>query len=102
MTWEFSIHPGVWQDADDAIDYYALVDPSLTRGFIDELEAAFSFVKLYPQAGRILVSRYRRIALRRFPYLVCYEITDEAVRVLALIHNRRGPQWVHMHLANRV
>ena len=96
------VDPGVWKDANDAIDYYAVVEPSLTGSFIDEVWAALAFIESYPQAGRVLISQYRRVALRHFPYLVCYLISDGTVQVLAVIHNRRGPRWVRMHLDSRV
>jgi toxin ParE1/3/4 len=102
VTWVLSIHPGVWDDADDAIDYYAGVEDGLPQRFIAELEDTFVFVRQFPLAGRLLHTKYRRVSLRRFPYLVCYRVFGDVVRVLAIVHNRRDPKWVRRRLANRI
>lgn len=101
MTWALSIHPELWDDADDAIDYYAGVEDDLPQRFMDELRASFAFIRSWPLAGRTFYGGYRRVALKRFPYLVCYWVVGDTVRLLAVVHNRRDPKWVRTRLATR-
>ena len=101
MTWVLSIHPELWDDVDEAIDYYAEVEEGLSQRFMGEVRAAFAFVRVWPLAGRPFYGVYRRVPLRRFPYLVCYRIVDDTVRVLAIVHNRRNPKWIRARLAAR-
>ena len=42
MSWHLSFHPDLWDDADDAIRYYAEADPSLPIAFLDGLDTAFT------------------------------------------------------------
>jgi plasmid stabilization system protein ParE len=35
----------------------------------------------------------RRVPLKRFPYVVAYLETDAAIRVLAIVHDRRRPGY---------
>jgi len=37
--------------------------------------------------------RYRRMVLRRFPYLLFYEIRDDVVEFVAVAHTRRRPGY---------
>ena len=101
MTRSLWIHPELWDDADEAIDYYTGVEDDLPQRFMRELRASFSFISSWPLAGRVFHGEYRRVALKRFPYLMCYRIVDDTVRVLAIVHNRRDPSWVRARLATR-
>jgi hypothetical protein len=39
---------------------------------------------------------YRRRLLTRFPYVVFYEVVDDAVEVIAVAHAKRRPgYWLH-------
>jgi len=53
-----------WDDADEAISYYAHADPSLPAVFLDELDSAFAFIRQYPEGMASYHGIYRRIALR--------------------------------------
>ena len=101
MTWVLSVHPEVWDDADDAMDYYAGVEDDLPQRFIAEVDVALDFAERFPLAGRRLCAKYRRIALRHFPYLLCYRVVDDVVRVLAIVHARRNPKWIRARLFSR-
>ena len=101
MTWVSSIHPELWEDADEAIDYYAEVEEDLPQRFMGELRAAFAFIRGWPLAGRAFQDVYRRVALKHFPYLVCYRVVDETVWMLAIVHSRRDPEWVRARLDSR-
>jgi len=101
VNWVLSLHPEVWDDIDDAIEYYADVEVSLPERFLMELDVAFDFAERFPLSGRPLYTKYRRIVLKHFPYIVCYRVIDKTVRVLAIVHGRRDPKWVRRKLAAR-
>ena len=103
MTWRLSFHPEVWDDADDAARHYGEVDPRLAGAFVSELGTAFRFIRQYPKGAPVFHAPYRRVALRRFPYLVCYRVMDDGgdVRVLMVVSARRDPQTIRSMLAQR-
>ena len=101
VTWHLSFHPGVWDDAGEALVYYASVEPELPGRFLTELQSVFRFVGQYPNAGAQLHRTFRRVALRRFPYLVCYRVADGTVRIVAIVHARRDPSAVRRDLEQR-
>lgn len=66
--------------------------------FFDAVDAAISHIVDLPQAGGFVprVSRelgVRRRAVTRFPYHVIYLETPEAIRILAIAHDRRKPGY---------
>ena len=103
VNWSLSFHPDLWNDTDDIIKYYAEIDFDLAIAFMDELDAAFAFVRQYPEGAAKRGGLYRRIALRRFPYLVCYRVIHEtkSIRVLAIVQAQRDPRWISSLLAGR-
>ena len=101
MTQIPSVHPEVWDDVNDVIGYYNDLADGLAEGFLDEFDAALSFMGAYPLAARVFHSKYRRVALRRFPYVVCYRVVGDLVRVLAVFHDKRDPAWIDAILTAR-
>jgi len=101
MNWVLSVHPGVRDDIGDATDYYTTIDSDLATSFVDEAQIAFSFARQYPHAGHTVYTKYRRVTLSRFPYLMCYRVVGDTVRILAIVHSRRDPKWIRARLDAR-
>lgn len=97
----FSLHSDVRHDFAEAISYYAGVEPGLPQRFTDELVTAFEFIETNPTVGRMVHSRFRRVFLKHFPYMVYYRVTDTNVFVSLLVHTRRNPVWVQDQLTGR-
>jgi toxin ParE1/3/4 len=45
-----------------------------------------------------MIKDARRSLLPRFPYSLCYVISDEIVIILAVAHHRREPDYWHSRL----
>ena len=101
MKWTLSVHPEVKDDIKEAVDYYASIDTDLAERFVDETQSSSDFVSQYPNAGQILHTKYRRVVLRDYPYMVCYRVIGNLVRVLAIVHCSRDPMWIRIKLAFR-
>jgi toxin ParE1/3/4 len=68
------------------IEFLAAVDAAMQRISTDPVE--FALLETAP-----VESNVRRFLLRRFPYAIIYEITSDEVRVLAIAHTRRRPDY---------
>jgi plasmid stabilization system protein ParE len=79
-------------ELDDAIDYYEDQSSGLGFEFADEVEHALARINHYPQAWSSLSSRVRRCLVKRFPYLVIYEIRGESIVVVAIQHHHQKPE----------
>lgn len=68
--------------------------PGLGGEFLAEVQRAFGSVRARPAAGAPMPKGRRRVLLRRFPYAVVYrELPGALVRVLAVAHGRRRPEY---------
>ena len=58
------------------------------------IRRAFEHIEQFPEAAERVEQRpgVRRFPLARYPYVIYYEIADDAVTVLRILHGaRRGP-----------
>lgn len=66
--------------------------------FLATLDAAIERIHENPETGSLLETmpdepNVRRVLLRRFPFLIVYEISSDEVRIVAVAHDRRRPNY---------
>ena len=78
----------------EAVDYYNEQCAGLGFEFAAEVEATLDRISAFPNAWPIFSRRARRCIVHRFPYGVLYQIRDDGILVLAIMHLRRDPaRW---------
>ena len=90
------ILPAALAELHDAAAFYAVsANVELGRAFMDEFEHAMNVILASPKIGAIFRRGRRRYLLRRFPYSVIYQLIAEDIRIVAVAHQRRRPNyWV--------
>jgi plasmid stabilization system protein ParE len=81
------------RDLEEALDYYAEVNPTLCTALLFEVEQALRRIVEFPEAWRSLGSGLRSHAIGRFPYAVIYRQEPGHVLVVAYAHYRRSPRF---------
>ena len=76
----------------EAVDYYNEQRPGPGYEFAAEVEATLSRIREYPAAWPMFSRRTRRCSTHRFPYGVLYQIRDDGILVLAIMHLQRYPK----------
>ena len=91
------VSPPALAELHDAATFYALkANAGLGLAFVAEFERTANFVLSNPLLGAVFRSTRRRYILRRFPYSIIYQITEDELRILAVAHHRRRPgYWEH-------
>lgn len=79
-----------------ALDHYLSQEaPEAAQAFIDALEETFELLKRHPHIGSTRLGAESRLpnllsyTLKRFPYIVCYIVTEQAVVVIRVLHAQR-------------
>jgi len=89
-----SLHPEAQQDLRDAARFYRdNSGPPMAKALLAEFERTLSILLRHPGIGTPQALGRRRFALRRFPYSVVYVATDDHLRVLAVAHHSRLPDY---------
>lgn len=87
-------HPLAKQELADATAYYEEQRLGLGLEYLEEVENSVNLLKLYPEAGSKVRGSIRRLILPRFPYSLLYRVLgDDQIRILALAHHKRRPQY---------
>jgi toxin ParE1/3/4 len=86
-------HPLAEQELLDAVSYYEEQDTGLGLEYLGEVEHAVNFLMRYPEAGSKVRGSIRRLTLPKFPYSLLYRVMEEQIRVLAVAHYKRKPQY---------
>ncbi len=78
-------------DIRDAYNWYESKQTNLGDDFIEELEKYLKILKRNPKIYQIRKSNRRYCPLKRFPYLVVYEIEAKYVVVYAIFNSYQHP-----------
>jgi plasmid stabilization system protein ParE len=79
-------------DVRSARGWYEERRSGLGAAFVQRLEACIAQIERNPEIGLRVDGETRRAQLRRFPYVVYYELLEDDILVLAVWHGRRDPE----------
>jgi len=80
------------QELQKTIQYYNDESPGLGYEFANEIRNTLGRIIQYPEAWHPLSNRTRRCRTNRFPYGVIYQIRNDMILIVAIMHMNRKPQ----------
>ena len=87
------------RDAEEARDWYE-AEAELGGAFIDELHDAMSRLRTLTERFPEVRPGIWRSLMNRFPYAIYFSAQPDAVVVLAILHQRRGPGMLDHRLSD--
>ncbi|MBI4650846.1 type II toxin-antitoxin system RelE/ParE family toxin [Candidatus Desantisbacteria bacterium] len=91
-----SFHPEAEIEFIEAARYYESEAPGLGITFINEIRKAVAVILINPQAFTPIGRRIRKKSLQRFPYNLLYFIDNDILLILAVMHQKRRPNyWIN-------
>lgn len=92
MALPLIINPEAEDDLAKAYRWYEDRRPGLGREFLECLEEIFDRIRRTPEIHEVTYKTVRQTLVRRFPYVVCYTLELECVKVIAVFHGHRDPR----------
>lgn len=77
----------------EAAHYYEDRVPGLGSAFTDDVEQGLEIIALNPKSSERVSDNLRRKVLLRFPYSLIYAEEPDRIRVLAVAHHKRRPEY---------
>ena len=90
---KFRYEPAARRELDDAIDFYDQQRIGLGDEFLDEVEHAVALLTENTELGRGLRENHRFFLLYRFPFRLVYALEDSGIRIIAVAHQKRRPDY---------
>jgi plasmid stabilization system protein ParE len=77
----------------ETVAFYEKHQTGLGAAFVIEFEKSVQLIQHYPESGRPIGNRFRRVLTNRFPYALIYIERDEEFFVIAVAHTSRRPGY---------
>jgi toxin ParE1/3/4 len=87
------------QELWESVAWYEEQRPGLGMEFDRAMDALLQHISVSPGRFQHLRPRVGKARLGRFPYHVYFTEVAGGIQVTAIIHNKRGPEWVARRLA---
>ncbi len=81
-----------------AARYYNVESAGLGSEFLTEVERTAEALLQHPHAGPVIRKGIRRRLLARFPFGLLYQIDEDDIVILAVMHLRRRPGYWEQRL----
>ncbi len=94
----FVLHPDAAEEIKQTTAFYNKQQAGLEKRFIEDLEDGIERICAHPLRYKIVEGAVRKHRLEHFPYLLIYQVQNEQVEIIALMHLRREPDyWKKRH-----
>lgn len=92
MKYPIEVKEEARQDIIDAAGWYREKQPGLDKKFIAAIEEAMQRISLTPTAGRKLYRSFRETSLKKFPFVIVYEIIFDSIVIYQVFHISQNPR----------
>jgi plasmid stabilization system protein ParE len=89
----YSYHPEAIAELIEAVRHYEGLSLGLGKELRAELDATVDFLRQFPEAAAPIRGSLRRKPLKRFPYSLIYAVESSEIRIYAVPHRRRRPEY---------
>ena len=91
---KITFHEEADSEIHEAAIYYEERATNLGLSFIEEIEKTTQCILANPRACQFVSEEVRQAQVTRFPYSILYVIeSDEHIRVIAVAHQKRRPEY---------
>lgn len=88
-----NLDPRAERDVAAAVEWYDQHNRELGDHFVEKLDELLQRITEHPRVYRGIENEVRRGLMKQFPYAVYYQFDDVTVRVLAVLHTSRRPDY---------
>jgi plasmid stabilization system protein ParE len=89
----YTFHPHAEKELEQIETHYDDVLTGLGDRFRDAVDLAISRIMMYPAGWQPLSRVHRRCRLNSFPYGIVYRVRQREIRILAITHDHRDPDY---------
>ena len=80
------------KDFDSSYEYYACDNKIVADNFFKQLNNSLETISQNPLGFQKTYKNVRRYVMRKFPFVIYYQISNIEIRVIAIFHTSRNPK----------
>jgi hypothetical protein len=75
----------------DIVSWYELQQKYLGYFFLESFEEAIKQIQTFPEGVEIKRKKYRVAKIRKFPYVIVFELAGGVINIISVTHTSRKP-----------
>ena len=79
-------------DFDKSYEYYYKDNPNVADIFFQSINLSLENVKQYPFSFPEIHKNVRKYVVKKFPFVIYYQVTESVIRIIAIFHTSRNPE----------
>ena len=87
-----SFLPDAIIEFNEAFDWYESRSAGLGDAFAEQIRRTIEVICRLPLLSKIFFENIRRRSVRRFPYMIFYQVRNEEIRIVSVFHTSRDPK----------
>jgi toxin ParE1/3/4 len=90
---KYSFHHSAKDELKDSIDYFEDIKSGLGKRFLREVYSSIKRIQFSPNSWPKFTKNTRRCFTNKFPYSIIYFIEDNEIIIVAIMHQKRKPNY---------
>jgi toxin ParE1/3/4 len=79
-------------DFDNSYNYYFEERHKVADAFFKRINMSFEDIKQNPFAFPVAYKNIRKYVVKKFPFVIYYQIVNSTIKVIAIFHTSRNPE----------
>ncbi|MDP3433967.1 MAG: type II toxin-antitoxin system RelE/ParE family toxin [Bacteroidota bacterium] len=79
-------------DFDKSYEYYFEDSPKVADAFFRRINVSFENIKQNPFTFPVAYKNVRKYVMKKFPFVIYYQIVNSIIKVIAIFHTSRNPE----------
>jgi toxin ParE1/3/4 len=79
-------------DLDNSYQYYAEESTKVAESFFKQINSSLEIIKKNPESFPIAFRDVKKFVVKRFPFVIYYQLNESLIRVIAIFHTSRNPE----------
>jgi toxin ParE1/3/4 len=79
-------------DFDKSYEYYTLKSEKTANAFYKQIDSGLRKIGQSPTSHQKVYHEIRKFVLKKFPFIIYYQIEEPIIKVIAIFHTSRNPE----------
>jgi plasmid stabilization system protein ParE len=79
------------RDFENSYNYYEKISYKIANDFFLQIDKSLEGIKMMPLSFPIIFKKTRKFVVKKFPFIIYFQIAGRTVQILAIFHTSRNP-----------